>query len=143
MDGDELLTIGELAEATGVAASALRYWEELGLLPVPARVSGHRRYPPSAADDVGQILVLQESGFTLRDIRAVFTAWSSDPAGWRALAEHKLAELDERIARAQAARDAVAHALACRYRTPRDCPTGAGIVRARLRGSSLRDAHGP
>jgi hypothetical protein len=42
---DRLLTIGELARRTGVAASALRYWEELGLLATPTRVSGQRRYP--------------------------------------------------------------------------------------------------
>jgi DNA-binding transcriptional MerR regulator len=43
MDRD--LTIGELAKRTGVATSALRYYEELGLIPAPVRVSGRRRYP--------------------------------------------------------------------------------------------------
>jgi DNA-binding transcriptional MerR regulator len=43
-----LLTIGELARRAGVAASALCYWEERGLLPAPARISGQRRYPESS-----------------------------------------------------------------------------------------------
>jgi hypothetical protein len=46
------------AASTGVATSALRYWEELGLLPAPARVSGQRRYPPSAVGLVGVVLLL-------------------------------------------------------------------------------------
>jgi DNA-binding transcriptional MerR regulator len=45
---DGHLTIGELAKRTGVATSALRYYEKLGLLPAPVRVSGQRRYPESA-----------------------------------------------------------------------------------------------
>jgi DNA-binding transcriptional MerR regulator len=57
-----LLTIGELARRTGVTASALRYYEELGLLPGPARISGRRRYPESAAMIVGAILLYSEAG---------------------------------------------------------------------------------
>jgi DNA-binding transcriptional MerR regulator len=49
---DGLLTIGELARRIGVAASALRYWEEVGLLPAPARVSGQRRYSDAAVAQV-------------------------------------------------------------------------------------------
>ena len=44
----ELLTIGEVAEQAGVATSALRYYDELGLLPPATRVSGQRRYRPEA-----------------------------------------------------------------------------------------------
>ncbi|WP_222722732.1 MerR family DNA-binding transcriptional regulator [Actinomadura alba] len=42
-----------MADRTGVAASAFRYWEELGLLPAPARVSGRRRYRRPAVELVG------------------------------------------------------------------------------------------
>jgi MerR family regulatory protein len=62
---DRLLTIGELARRAGVATSALRYYEELGLLPAPTRVSGQRRYPESAVGLVGIILLLREVGFSL------------------------------------------------------------------------------
>src|SRR5262245_52656933 len=60
---DRLLTIGELARRAGVATSALRYYEELGLLPRPARIAGQRRYPESAAWLVGVILLLRDVGF--------------------------------------------------------------------------------
>jgi DNA-binding transcriptional MerR regulator len=138
---DEQLTIGALARRTGVATSALRYWEELGLLPAPARISGQRRYPAAAVELVGVILLLRDVGFTLRDLKAFIASRSSDGDDWRELARRKLAELDQRIAQAEAARTAIAHAVACPHEDIFDCPTFGGVVAARLAGSSLEAAH--
>jgi DNA-binding transcriptional MerR regulator len=135
------LTIGELASRTGVATSALRYWEELGLLPAPARVSGQRRYPQSAVEQVGEILLLRDVGFTLRELKALTAARSSPGDGWRELHQRKLAELDQLIAKAQAARTAIAHGLACPHEDVHDCPTFGSVVAARLAGASLEEAH--
>src|SRR4029453_8375252 len=55
---ERLLTIGELARRVGVASSALRYWEDVGLLPAPKRISGQRRYPESAVALGGPTLLL-------------------------------------------------------------------------------------
>src|SRR6266704_2465804 len=118
----EQLTIGELAKRTGVATSALRYYEELGLLPAPARVSGQRRYPPSAVGLVGVILLLRDVGFTLREVKALIASRSLAGDGWRELHRRKLTELDRRIAQAQAARTAIAHALACPHEDVFECP---------------------
>ncbi|GAA0428799.1 hypothetical protein Acor_70950 [Acrocarpospora corrugata] len=134
------LTIGELARATGVATSALRYWEDLGLIPTPARASGQRRYPASAVGLVGQILLLRDVGYSLREVKALVTS-HSDPDTWRELAKRKLADLDERIAQAQAASTALAHALACPHEDIRTCPNFADIIAARLAGSPLHEAH--
>jgi DNA-binding transcriptional MerR regulator len=131
-----MLTIGEVAKATGVATSALRYWEELGLVPPPVRESGQRRYPPETRHLVGRILLLRDSGFTLTEIKAMLTR-----DDWRDIAQRKLVELDERIAAAQTARHAIAHALACEHQNLRDCPTAARIVDARLAGIPLNEAH--
>lgn len=137
----EQLTIGELGRRTGVATSALRYWEELGLLPTPARVSSQRRYPQSAVGLVGAILVLREVGFTLREVKELLTARSSGVDGWRELHQRKLAELDQRIAHAQAARTAIAHGLACSRDNIHECPNFHHVIAARLAGSSLEEAH--
>ena len=131
------LTIGELAARTGVATSALRYWEDLGLLRRPSRVSGQRRYAPSAIGLVGLILSLQDVGFTLREVRALIGSRSRAVNGWRDLAELKLAELDERITKAQDARTAIAHALACKHEDILACPKFSGAISARLAGSPL------
>jgi DNA-binding transcriptional MerR regulator len=135
------LTIGELAQRTGVATSALRYWEQLGLLPLPARVSGQRRYPPSAVGLVGMILLMRDVGFTLRDLKMLVASGSSAGDGWRELHQRKLTELDQRIAEAQAARTAIAHALACPHEHIFQCPNFGSVVAARLAGSSLAEAH--
>ncbi|MGH3758331.1 MerR family transcriptional regulator [Actinophytocola sp.] len=138
---EQQLTIGELAHRTGVATSALRYWENIGLLPAPARVSGQRRYPPSAIGLVGVILLMRDVGFTLREVKALLAAHSSADDGWRERHERKLTELDRRIARAQAARTAIAHALACPHEDIFTCPNFDAVVAARLGGASLERAH--
>lgn len=86
---EEQLTIGELAHRTGVATSALRYWEQLGLLAPPARLSGQRRYPPSAVGQVGEILLLRDLGYTLRDLKALLASRSSGAVDWRMLHQLK------------------------------------------------------
>ena len=139
---DEQLTIGELARTAGVATSALRYWEELGLVPAPARVSGQRRYPASAVGLVGLILLLRDVGFTLREVKALIAARSDTLDSWRELHQRKLAELDERIAQAQTARTAIAHGLACPHEEGIfHCPNFAALIAARLAGSPLHQAH--
>ncbi|WP_433462159.1 MerR family transcriptional regulator [Spirillospora sp. CA-128828] len=138
---DHVLTIGELARRAGVAASALRYWEELGLLPAPARISGQRRYPESAVALVGVILILRDAGFSLTEQKALLPLPGAGLDEWRRLARRKQAELDEQIARAQAARDAIEHALQCPHEDLRDCPNFSGLVAARLSGRSLQEAH--
>jgi DNA-binding transcriptional MerR regulator len=109
---DGLLSIGELARRTGVSTSALRYYEELGLLPAPARISGQRRYPESAATTVAAIRLYSDAGFTLAEQKALMAPGDRE-TDWRELAQRKLAELDEQIARAQAAREAIRHGLRC------------------------------
>jgi DNA-binding transcriptional MerR regulator len=138
----DLLTIGELARRTGVATSALRYWEELGLLPTPDRISGHRRYPESAIYFVGIILLLSDVGFTLTEQKA-FIASSRAAAvdDWQRLARRKIAELDDQIAKAQTARDAIEHALQCPHDDIVHCPNFASIVAARLDGQPFHEAH--
>lgn len=140
MSGEQL-TIGELARRTGVATSALRYWEEQGLLRAPERVAGQRRYPPSAVERVGEILIFRDIGFTVRELKTLMALRTSAAPGWRDLQERKLAELDARIARAQAARTAIAHGLDCPHEDVHDCPNFRRGVEARLAGATLEEAH--
>jgi DNA-binding transcriptional MerR regulator len=138
---DRLLTIGELARRAGVATSALRYYEELGLLPAPTRVSGQRRYPESAVGLVGIILLLREVGFSLAEEKAFMASRAVALDDWQRLARRKLAELDDRIAKAQTAREAIDHALRCPYEDILQCPNFASVIAARLTGQPLHQAH--
>jgi DNA-binding transcriptional MerR regulator len=136
-----LLTIGELARRAGVTASALRYYEELGLLPAPARVSGQRRYPESAARLVAAILLYSDAGFTLAEQKALLATRASTPGDRRQLMQRKLTELDEQIARAQAARDAISHGLRCPHEDITQCPNFNAGITARLAGQPLSQSH--
>jgi DNA-binding transcriptional MerR regulator len=137
---DKLLTIGELAACTGVAASALRYYEELGLLAPVRRVSGQRRYNAASVDLVGVIRFLQEVGFSLREIKRLVRSRSTARV-WKELAERKVSELDATIARAAAARTAIDHALSCPRENVLECPNFWSVVRAFVGGRPLEAAH--
>jgi len=138
---DRHLTIGELAKSTGVATSALRYWEELGLMPPPVRVSGQRRYPESAVRLVGAILLLRDVGLTLRESKAILASRAEAVDGWRELAQRKVADLDEQIAKAGIAREAIAHALGCPHDDITTCPNFTSVVDGGLAGKPLGEAH--
>jgi DNA-binding transcriptional MerR regulator len=136
---DDLLTIGELASRTGIATSALRYYEELGLVCSATRVSGHRRYPPEAVGIVGAVLFLRDVGFTLEEIGQLMEARAQDPGAWRDLARRKLDELDARIHEAQVARVAVEHAIHCPREDIVTCPKFQEVVSQRLAGTPLAE----
>jgi len=135
-----LLTIGELARRAGVTTSALRYYEELGLLPAPTRISGQRRYPASASRCVAAILLYSDAGFTLAEQKALLAPREGTP-GWKQLAQRKIAQLDEQIARAQAAREAISHGLSCPHEDITQCPNFNAGVTARLAGQPLAESH--
>jgi DNA-binding transcriptional MerR regulator len=94
--------IGDLARLTGLAPSAIRYYEHAGLVPKPARQSGQRRYGAEAIARLRIILLAREAGFTIAETRTFLTGLSvgATPASrWRSLAERKLAELNEQMSR--------------------------------------------
>lgn len=135
------LTISELAHRAGVAPSALRYYEEIGLLPAPSRVSGQRRYPETAIEQVGAILLLSDAGYTLAEQKDLMAAWEVGTQAWHPLAQRKLAALDEQLVRLQAAREAIAHSLHCPHENTRTCPSFRRLVAARLAGQHLHELH--
>ena len=136
----DFLTIGALAERSGHHASALRYYEELGLLKPAARVSGRRRYHPDAIHQLGLIALLQDVGFTLAEIR--FLLPHRDPARrrWESLADAKAKELDATIRKAQAAKRLLIDTIECRCTRLDGCELviAAGERRRVHRGSRRR-----
>jgi MerR family transcriptional regulator, redox-sensitive transcriptional activator SoxR len=108
------LTIGEVATAAGVRTSRIRYYESVGVLPQPARVSGRRRYTVETIDRLATIAIAQQVGFTLDEIRDLITP-GRGPAHerLRELARRKLPEIDEVIERAVAIKHWLEMTSAC------------------------------
>lgn len=97
------LTIGEIARMAGVATSTLRYYESIGLLPSPKRVSGQRRYTREVLQILAVIQLGKDANFSLPEIRALLYDDSNSRTlseRWKALARQKLDEIDAIIARA-------------------------------------------
>lgn len=132
MPDDGLVPIGELARRTGVATSALRYYERIGLLPPAERAGQRRHYPPSVAERVALVRLYKDAGFTLEEIGRMLAARSQGRRGWGDLAERKIAELDARIADAQQARTLIKHALECPHDDLLACPSFRSALEAQL-----------
>ncbi len=93
MSAVALLPIGEVAEATGVAVSAVRYYDEIGVITAATRIGGKRRFDPDTVGRVSFIRRAQEAGFSLEEIRTIL---DEAQGGWHDLVEAKLTELSER-----------------------------------------------
>jgi DNA-binding transcriptional MerR regulator len=128
-----LVPIRELARRTGIATSALRYYERIGLLSPAERAGQQRHYPPSSAERVALIRLCQDAGFTLAEIGRLLAATSrGGRRAWGGPAERKIAELDARIADAQRAKKLITHALACPHRDLLACPHFRSALEAHL-----------
>ena len=118
---NDLLTIGEVARQTGRRASAIRYYEQIGLLPEPERLGGQRRYETGTVRRLAMIDTAQRAGLALDEIKDLFDAAPGDDAtaiaALRELARRKLPELAAVIERAVGAQQWLEAAAQC------DCPS--------------------
>ena len=118
------MRIGELAGRTGLNASAIRYYETVGLLAAPYRTGGQRRYPDQAIYRVLLIRFAGEMGFTLDEIKLFLSGLREDaPVGprWRKLAHRKIEEVERTIQRSQQLKALLEHLLECRCASLRVC----------------------
>jgi MerR family transcriptional regulator, redox-sensitive transcriptional activator SoxR len=116
------LTIGEVARQAGVATSSIRYYESIGLLPEPDRVSGQRRYGPDVLGTLAFIDVAQAAGFKLEEIKALIAGGDQDLGGpMRELSSRKLGEVQALLERAQAMKRWLEVANTCDCGSPDEC----------------------
>jgi MerR family redox-sensitive transcriptional activator SoxR len=117
--------IGEVATISGKAASAIRYYESIGLLPEPVRLSGRRRYPEEVLRSLAVIDTAQRAGLSLDDIRLLLRASTEDARAveqLREVAERRLPILREAIVRAELVREWLEQAADCCCPTLETCP---------------------
>lgn len=115
-----MLPIGEVARRAGLRPSAVRYYEQLGLLPVPVRTNGRRQYGEDILLRLRVIRFARDNGFTLNQVRTLF-AGRPYSVRLRQLAKEKIAELEGAIARARGMQALLRTALRCRCLTLEQC----------------------
>lgn len=122
---DDPITIGELAERTGAATSALRFYEAQGLIRAERTGGGQRRFEREVIRRVSFIRIAQQIGLGLDEIRA---ALDSLPAGrtptkadWSRLSRRWARRLDERIELLQRVRDDLDSCIGCGCLSLRSC----------------------
>jgi MerR family redox-sensitive transcriptional activator SoxR len=126
------LTISEVAQQVGLHASAIRYYEKIGLLPPAQRMSGQRRYDTTAIYRLAIIQWARQLGFTLDEIRRLFFGFRKVTRAserWQTLSRKKLAELDGLMDRIKTVRRLLNKMMQdCRCDTLEQC--GKGIFRS-------------
>ena len=123
--GSPPLTIGEVAGLAGKSPSAIRYYEQIGLLPEPERVNGRRRYDAGIVRTLAVIETGQRAGLALDEIKLLLSASPDDAAAigrLREVANRKLPEIVALIQRSELVRGWLECAARCECPNLDECP---------------------
>ncbi|HUA10237.1 MAG TPA: redox-sensitive transcriptional activator SoxR [Candidatus Acidoferrales bacterium] len=114
---DEMLAIGDVAQRSGVATSALRYYEDRGLIASERAPSGHRLYPRWTLRQVAFIVFAQRVGFSLDEIAGELAKLPNgrapDASDWSKLSKLWTTRIDERIAELRRLRKGLTVCIGC------------------------------
>lgn len=117
MSASALLTIGELAERTGLTVSAIRYYEQRGLVTAVRTAGNQRRFPRADIRRLSFALIAQQLGLTLGEIEAELATLPPDrPPGrddWAAISGRVRGVLDAKIAVLERTRDLLDGCIGC------------------------------
>lgn len=120
------LTVGEVAKRTGVAVSALRFYESKGLIKSRRSAGNHRLYPREVLRRIAVIKVAQRTGLSLDEIRTYLAQLPDSrrptKADWTRLSTAWKADLQERIAQLIRLRDQLDECIGCGCLSLADCP---------------------
>jgi MerR family redox-sensitive transcriptional activator SoxR len=113
----DILTIAEVARRSGVAASALRFYEQRGLITSERTGAGHRRYPRAVLRRIAFIVFAQRIGLSLEEISAEVAKLPSnrvpERADWARLSSRWTDRVDQRIAELQRLKDGLTGCIGC------------------------------
>ncbi len=120
------LSVGEIARRSGVAISALHFYEAKGLIESFRNRGNQRRYPRSVLRRVAVIKIAQKTGIPLAEIRDALSVLPHDrpvtASDWRKLSQRWREKLDERIACLTALRDHLTGCIGCGCLSMTECP---------------------
>jgi MerR family redox-sensitive transcriptional activator SoxR len=122
---EELLTIGEVAERSGMATSALRFYEQRGLLHAERTASGQRRYRREVLRRIAFVRMAQRVGLSLEEIVVALDGLPADRApsrqDWQRITRCWRDRLDQRIALLEALRSGLTSCIGCGCLSLRTC----------------------
>ena len=137
-----MLTITDVSRRSGVASSALRFYEELGLIASERAGSGHRRYPRSVLRRVAFIVFAQRIGLTLEEIGAELaklpTGRMPTRRDWSRLSGEWTKRVDQRIAELQRLRLGLTECIGCGCLSIDRCSLANPVDRAGRMGAGPR-----
>ncbi|MEB3030765.1 MerR family transcriptional regulator [[Mycobacterium] nativiensis] len=107
------MAIGEVTRRSGVAATTLRFYEQIGLLSAPSRVGGQRRYGDAVLARLEVIGLCKSAGFSLDEIQLLFADDAPGRPASRALAQAKLAQIDAQLEALSRARAVIEWGMRC------------------------------
>jgi MerR family redox-sensitive transcriptional activator SoxR len=118
------LAISDVARVFGLRTSAIRYYEQIGILPPPTRKNGQRCYDKSVLFRLEVVQRARELGFTLREIRELFFGFqptTRPPKRWHELSERKIAELRNRMRQLKLMERLLKQIQGCRCNALEEC----------------------
>jgi MerR family redox-sensitive transcriptional activator SoxR len=118
------LSISEVAKQMGIRPSAIRYYEQIGILPPAHRVSGQRRYDVTALHRLVVIQKARQTGFTLTEIKQLFfgfRAGTPPSVRWKKLKKRKIVELNVMLEHIQSMRALLEQQGKCRCTALEEC----------------------
>ncbi|WP_414901753.1 helix-turn-helix domain-containing protein [Rhizobium cremeum] len=118
----KFLDIGEVAARSGMKPSALRYYEETGLISSVSRHGLRRQFPPEVLLQLKLIAMAKSAGFSLEEIAGMFGR-NGMPELPRDVFREKAAEIDRQIHELSALRDTLRHVADCRAPSHMECPS--------------------
>ncbi|MHA7772543.1 helix-turn-helix domain-containing protein [Roseibium sp. M-1] len=124
----KFMDISEVAKQTGIAASALRHYEEAGLITSVGRRGLKRLFGPEVIDQLALITLGKTGGFSLEEIRAMFGP-DGRPALSRPGLHQRADELDRQISRLETLRDMIRHVAECPAPSHMECPKFQQMIR--------------
>lgn len=128
------MDIAEVARRSGVPASALRFYEAKGLIASVGRQGLRRRFAPGVLDQLALVALGQAAGFSLDEIRTMFSP-DGRPAIDRRLLAAKADELDGIVKRLKAMSNGLRHAAECPAASHAECPRFQRLLRAASKGA--------
>jgi MerR family redox-sensitive transcriptional activator SoxR len=134
------LDISEVSAASGLRPSALRYYEDVGLISPVGRRGGRRLYRASVLPRLALVALAQDVGFTISEIRTLLEGHGKENERWREMTRRQLGEIELRLEKLQAMKRLLQQAAACECSGVEGCELIESAAERRRSGERMRAA---